>query len=371
MIDCSSDVIHWVFSFIDKSVHQRSEAELERQQGVDALRVVAIIAVIVIHTNPFMDRFAPPGTTFDFAAVLIQAARFAVPYFFILSGYFWAKKVNSELGVIKPTVAMGKRIGVLFLAWTVIYMLPTNLIDSFDHGLIGPIKQLYWNVGNIGARPADMAWQGSKGHLWFLIGLLCSLGMSALLVQLDCRRLLVVLAVSLYFIGLAGKAYSATPVGLQAGFEFRNGLFLSPIFFVTGYFLQRRKPASVWFPAGLAIAVSGFVLQMCESWVLHTKWGTPLNQDYFIGTYFFGLGVALVALSNSRHLHWSRAAAIGPLVLGIYASHMVFIDVFKPLDRLLAHSGIWQVAYVAVVFVLSYCLARILSQYSLTKRLVA
>lgn len=344
---------------------------MERLQGVDALRVVAIVAVIVIHTNPFMDRSAPPGSAFDLATLLIQAARFAVPYFFILSGYFWAQKVNGERGVVKPTLAMGKRIGVLFLAWTAIYMLPTNLIDSFDHGLMGPIKQLYWNLGNIGERPADMAWQGSKGHLWFLVGLLCSLGMSALLVQFNHRRLLLVLAVSLYCIGLAGKAYSATPFGLQAGFEFRNGLFLSPIFFVTGYFLQGRQPGPAWFPAGLAIAGLGFLLQLGESWALHTAWGTPLNQDYYIGTYFFGLGVALIALSNSRHLHWSRAAAIGPLVLGIYASHMVFIDVLKPLDRLFMDSGLWSVAYVAAVFVLSWGFARLLSQHRVTRRLVA
>lgn len=343
---------------------------MERLQGVDALRVVAIVAVIVIHTNPFLDRTAPIGSMFDLATVLNQAARFAVPYFFILSGYFWAQKVNGELGLIKPTLAMGKRIAVLFLAWTVIYMLPTNLIDSFDYGLIGPFKQIYWNVGNIGVRPADMAWQGSKGHLWFLVGLLCSLGISALLLHLNQRRLLAVLAVSLYLIGLAGKAYSETPLGLHAVFGFRNGLFLSPIFFVTGYFLQRKKPVPAWFPAGLAIGGGGFALQLCESWMLHKGWGMPLNQDYFIGTYFFGLGAAMIALSNSRYLHWSGAAAIGPLVLGIYASHMIFVEMLQPLDRRLADSGIWPLAYVAVVFVFSWQFARFLSKHSLTRRLV-
>ena len=66
------------------------------------------------------------------------------------------------------------------------------------------------------------------------------------------------------------------PAGLHVTFNFRDGPFFSLIFFVTGYFLHKR--------------------------------------DYVAGTYFFGVGVALIALSDSPWLPSPRLAAIGPYV---------------------------------------------------------
>lgn len=180
-----------------------------------------------------------------------------------------------------------------------------------------------------------------------------------------------VLAVALYAIGLAGKAYSATPLGFEIGFNFRNGPFFSLIFFVTGYLLHRTSPTPMWLPAGLALAVAGFVLQLAEISLLHARWGTPLVQDYVVGTYFLGLGAAMIALSNSRYLDWPRVASIGPLVLGIYAAHMAFVDLLAPLDRRFGDSAWWGLSYVAAVFALSYGTANLMRRFALTRKLVS
>lgn len=107
---------------------------MNRLTGVDVVRVVAVIAVIIIHTTPFAHDSAPLGSVLDLATLLNQAARFAVPFFLILSGYFWAPKVKGELGVVAPSVTMAKRIGFVFLAWSAIYLFPTNLADALAHG---------------------------------------------------------------------------------------------------------------------------------------------------------------------------------------------------------------------------------------------
>jgi surface polysaccharide O-acyltransferase-like enzyme len=344
---------------------------LNRLTGVDVLRVAAIIAVIIIHAHPFAEHSASMGRFLDVATVLNQAARFAVPFFLILSGYFWAHKVHGEAGVVGPSIAMAKRIAIVFLAWSAIYLLPTNIGDALAHGPAGPVQQGYWNLASTMSRPMDAIFQGTKGHLWFLMGLLCSIFISALLLRFKQNRLLVVLALALYLTGLAGKAYSDTPLGFDSAFNFRNGPFFSLIFFVTGYLLRRTKPSPMWLPAGLLIAGAGFVLQLAETWVLNERWGTSLVQDYVFGTYFFGLGIAMVALSNSRFLDFPRLAAIGPLVLGIYAAHMVFIDLLKPVDRQFSQSGWWAVFHVVAVFALSYALARLMQKFRLTRRLVS
>lgn len=342
---------------------------MSRIQSVDVLRVAAIVAVIVIHTIPFATS-VPIGEQFDLATLVQMPTRFAVPFFFILSGYFWAQKLASQQEIVAPTMAMLKRIAFLFFVWSAIYLLPTNLFEAFQYGPLGPVKQVYWNAVTAVSNPLDTVMQGTKEHLWFLMGLLWSLAISAVLLRYKQTWLLLPLAIALYVIGLTGKAYSDSPLGFQIDFNFRNGPFFSLIFFVTGYLLYRKPSRPAWFPIGLTIAVLGFFLQFAELWTLHQQWGTSLGQDYVIGTYFFGLGIAMMGLSGSRYLDFPSAAAIGPLVLGIYASHCIVIDFLKPLGRHFAGNWIWSAAQVGVVFFLAYALARLMVKSGVTRKMV-
>lgn len=343
---------------------------MNRLQSVDVIRVVAITAVISIHTVPFAIRPDLVGSCLDAATVVNQLARFAVPFFLIVSGYFWAHKFEENRGVYAPTVKMAIRILALLVAWSLIYLLPTNIIRSFALGHFGPIKQFYWNVITVGARPLSAVLQGTKVHLWFLPGLLCGLMISAFLIRYRQQRFLTILAITLYLIGLAGKAYSDTPLGFRSEFNFRNGPFFSLIFFVTGYLLKQRQAGPAWFPTGILIAVFGMLLQFSELLILNSYWGITMAQDYVIGTYFYGLGFAMISLSGSRYLNLERAASIGPLVLGIYASHLIFVDLLEPIAKQFAADAIWSVIYVASVLVLSYTLVRMMARFTLTRRFV-
>lgn len=104
-------------------------------------------------------------------------------------------------------------------------------------------------------------------------------------------------------------------------------------FFATGYFLQRKKSGENWFAYGMLLALVGALLHLLELQLLHSFWGVSMNQDYVASTYVFAFGTAIMALSNSRILDFPRAAKIGPLVVGIYAAHMIFVDLFKPVDK--------------------------------------
>jgi surface polysaccharide O-acyltransferase-like enzyme len=145
------------------------------------------------------------------------------------------------------------------------------------------------------------------------------------------ERVLFFLSVALFIIGLAGGAYADTPIGFHSAFNFRNGPFFSLIMFSTGYALQRRgrELPSIWI--GLAIAIAGFTIQMCEVIWLQQRWGANMSHDYVVGTFFFGLGVTLVALSNVKPLRIPALASIGPLVLGIYACHFLYVDLLRRL----------------------------------------
>lgn len=347
---------------------------MSRVKSVDALRVAAIIAVIAIHTRPFESPSLPIGRTLDLATTVNQLARFAVPLFFILSGYFWANKFKDNRNLIGPTLKIAKKLVILFLAWSVIYLIPANIIGTFSFGVTGPIKQTYWNFVGALSNPMTTLMQGTKVHLWFLVGLLCSLSISALLLRFNLSRLLAAVAVAFYVLGLAGKAYSDTPLGFHSSFNFRNGPFFSLIFFVTGYFIQRREPSEHRLLFGFLFLAFGALCHFSELLILNEVWGTTLGQDYVIGTYFLGVGAALIAFSNSKWLSARKVASIGPLVLGIYASHFIFIDLFQPIDRIYDGNSTWDALYVFIVFIvfiLSYALSWLLSRHHITNRLVA
>ncbi|WP_374434886.1 acyltransferase [Inhella sp.] len=347
------------------------EPSIKRIQSIDALRAIAAFAVIVIHTTPFRTQFASNGYSLDLALFLNQLARFAVPFFFVISGYFWATKFDRQELVCSPTVEMLKRILWVFFAWSFIYLLPWNIYDALAQGWGGPAKIFYNNLSIAIENPLTTATQGTKGHLWFLVGLACSLSISALLIRFGLTWLLVALALSLYLIGLAGKAYADSPIGFHVKFNFRDGPFFSLIFFVTGYLIQRSGPSGFWFPVAALATVGGMILHFIELFLAQRNWGTIMAQDYVIGTYFFGTGAALMALSNHRFLASSRAKSVGHLALGIYAAQFIFIDMLAPLERKFSNNIIWAAAHPILVFILSCAVAALLSKKPSTRRLVA
>ena len=120
-----------------------------------------------------------------------------------------------------------------------------------------------------------------------------------------------------------------------------------------------------------SLALGGLALQVAEVAWLHARWGTNMAQDFVVGTYFYGLGVAMLALSDPAPLRFPRLAGLGPLVLGIYASHNLFVDPLAGPDNPMRAVPGWDVIVVAVVFALALGLTALLARFPLTRRLVA
>jgi surface polysaccharide O-acyltransferase-like enzyme len=189
------------------------------------------------------------------------------------------------------------------------------------------------------------------------------------LISIRLPHTLMVLAVAFYLIGLSGKAYSDTPFGFHSDFNFRDGPFFGLIFFASGYFMQRRGPRPSWLMYGILLIVAGFAVHFTELILLKHFWGTSTMQDYLLGTYFVGIGVAMTAFVNPRFLQIPWLSAIGPMVVGIYVVHFAFIELLLPLDRLFSEQLWWGIAYPLAVFMLSLAAVAAISGTRL-KRLV-
>ncbi len=323
---------------------------VQRLRGVETMRVAAIVAVICIHTTPFgVDNAALNLSLTDPGWLINQASRFAVPFFFIMSGFFWARKLEKGGTVAEVSLAMAKRILLVLLGWCLIYLLPYDIGAIFDMGLTGPLKMTYWNINALLKAPWRIVLEGTKYHLWFLLAILWALGISAWFIARDWLRPLVAVSIVLYVIGLLMKAYADTPLGLNTVLQARNGPFFGTVFFVTGIVLAKRQALFNSFWLGALMLVAGFALQLAETVALWRLYGTSPVQDFTVGTYFMGLGAALMAMSNHRALQNNAVSSLGKYTLGIYAVHMIFVEIFKHADQRIQHP-LWEVGNVAVVF---------------------
>lgn len=339
-----------------------------RVETIDAMRVLAMVAVIQIHT-PWHG--GTGDLTLDTATLLDQIARFAVPFFFVISGYFWSAGSASTEDYWARSVTISKRALLVFVFWSLLYGIDNSVRIIRHDGITSLVKlviSIVYPLHPLGF--VNSLFQGTKYHLWFLPALAIAALISGALLSRRRECMLFVLAVALFVVGLGGSAYSGSPFGFTANFNFRNGPFFSLIMFVSGHAIQRYGQGVKLLPVGIAMAIGGFVLQHVESTWIHQQWGSRLTHNYVVGTYFYGVGISMIALSNARFLRIKSLVSIGPLTLGVYASHCFFVDRMHWIERVAPGPTSRQVAYVAIVFTLALSTSFLLAQWHRTRRFV-
>jgi surface polysaccharide O-acyltransferase-like enzyme len=115
-----------------------------RINRIDSFRNVAILAVICIHTKPFL---VPDSSSLPYklSGILInQGGRFAVPFFLIISGYLFGCKLTQGVDPFELGKRYSSKILPIFFFWDLVYLLSLALTeDVLKYGVLRPI---YWNV---------------------------------------------------------------------------------------------------------------------------------------------------------------------------------------------------------------------------------
>lgn len=344
-----------------------------RLDAVECLRVVGSVAVIVIHATPF-NADGRLGVAWNAATMANQLARFAVPAFFVLAGFFWGVRVPEADAPDPVTRRMVARLLLLFAAWSLVYVLP------FDGALFAGdvpqawLGQLGRNARWIATHPGTVLLQGTNGHLWFLPALASAVALAAVVRHHLGWGPLVAVAALAGAYALLAHPYARTPVGITVPYNARNGPAFALPCVVAGMALARRAPSARWVPLGAALLGGGALLSVVELTWLRQACRVRLTQDYVAGTFAVGAGVALVALANPVWLRRPRVAALGPAVLGIYLVHPMLVDLLHPVVPRVAGvvGGVaGDVVFVAAVFALSLGLTRLLAHHPRTRWLVS
>ncbi len=193
--------------------------------GIDCFRFAAALLVIAIHTSPLSSCSAPG----DFFLTRI-AARVAVPFFFMTSGFFLISryaKDNEKLRVFLRKTAW-------IYGGAIILYLPLNVYNGYFSGRHF-LPVLF----------RDLLFDGTMYHLWYLPASMLGACLAWGMVRKMGLKKAFLLAGVLYLLGLFGDSY----YGIAGKFSFlehlyaeifeisdytRNGIFFAPVFFILG-----------------------------------------------------------------------------------------------------------------------------------------
>jgi surface polysaccharide O-acyltransferase-like enzyme len=346
-------------------VGTRAIAPAGRITSIEALRVLAILAVISIHTPRFQQYEALDPLQKLVVCLATQFYLFAVPLFFSISGYFFGTAVHGGRGVGAMLSKYWRRIIWVFVAWYAIYaVLPPNwpkaIVERIqEYGLGGVVRPFYWKglvtLESIQEHPFLAPF--TVAHLWFLPTLLLALAVLGLAITLRKERAILVSSLILYLM-MVTRPYSFPYTDVAAAL----------MFVMAGWFLSQTGYRNWKVAAGL-IGI-GYVFQVTEAAV----WWNLFDHGkavtcYFIATIPFVVGLLLFALSKPHIGNWPLVTTVAPLTFGIYASHLFVKNTITSLTD--PRGSLWASHLITplIIFILSAALCTVLARFNATRSL--
>ena len=187
---------------------------------IDIVKLLCAFLVVAIHTEPFRN-YIWIERGFNIIT------RFAVPFFFIASGYFlFSKGYDKEK--IKHQLL---RIVKLYLVWSVIY-LPVYIINALNNntGIFNFLLSFFWN--------------GTWTQFWYLVATIYAIVIIYFLFPLLKEKGMVILVSVIYIIGLFVSTYSpivSKLIGFEISVETRNAVFFALPYMFMGAYLAINK----------------------------------------------------------------------------------------------------------------------------------
>ncbi|MDJ0950755.1 MAG: acyltransferase [Alphaproteobacteria bacterium] len=311
--------------------------------SAQVLRVVAILAVIVIHTAPFAH--IRPQTEFTQQAFLFvnTSARFAIPLFFILSGYLFAQSIDRR-GLAEAARTALSRVALVYVVWSLIFAVLPRIKHFKKLGYLEAIELK--TIGAFQAAPWDFLFSGTGTHLWYLVAFALAVAMTTLFLRFGGLRVLLLVTGLFYVLGLLGGLYNRTPLGIDLFMGAYLGPFGGPFLFALGVWQAGRTVprdnACFW------LILLGMVSIHVEMLAMREFYGTP-QQSFYLGCVPVALGLLRFAVSRPD---WGRDTVFaqwGTFTLGIYVAHPVMLRIPRLLE-VQFDSLLWQLGYPLLIF---------------------
>ncbi|MDR0914084.1 MAG: acyltransferase [Oscillospiraceae bacterium] len=294
-----------------------SNIKTARNTSVDFLRLICAFLIVALHCLGLSNGMV----SYSF---LLPLTRFAVPVFFIITGYFYnitAKKQTEKRQIFK-ILKLVIITNALFLVWGIVFRVFSGSLNVFLFDiLLKPQTITDFLLFNYAV--------DGQEHLWYLSALLYILVIAYVFpIILKNKCVAIALVVFLLAVNITFAEFGNM---LQLPFAFksiyvRNFLFTGLPFFLIGNLLFRFKGTGFYkklnLPILIALLVLSFIGTFAESYFINNK------PELFISS--IASAVAIFLIFSKIQMPQNKLSVWGQKYsLSIYLFHMVVIQIYS------------------------------------------
>lgn len=291
---------------------------------LNVIRIIAAFFVVAIHVHF-------PGT---FGEAVIGFARFAVPFFFMASGFFSYYGDNTSTPPRK-IVRKIKHVTIIFLGSSLLYIVYKCLggIKEGLSSLFTPVTKIFVDLLMFN----QPSW---SEHLWFLPALIYTYIVFFVFEKLKITKKMYILIPVLFLAGVALKEISTLniiPLEIICnGYFCRNFLFIGIPFFLLGHYIRANEEKIVNKFSDTVLVIM-FVLGSAEAIALNLWY---LSKSVYIGSFVAVFALFVFTIKNEDKIRNSSLALKVALLgekysLYIYILHILVRNVVIKATELL------------------------------------
>lgn len=320
----------------------------KQNNTLNFLKGLACLAIVWMHTNS--------GGLVN--QVIVCMARFGIPVFFMVSGYFTYKdnKADYTKVLTKKIIHILKLIVIATLVyviwqWVADPFIKTGNIPNILNSIERSIHSInIFNILVLNINPFC-------GILWFLNALLYCYLLWFLISKIKGKLIVYIVAIVILFIGIFARAFiqynHTIPEDININY-FRNWLFMGLPFFTIGYFIHdyQERIIKIFKPKYMIVAViMGMIVSFAERLVV------PL--ELFVGTVIVSVALFIFAIEKPDLIKFPIINKVGErFCFFIYIAHIIIRDIVLAIfDRIGINNKVVLWIMPIIVFALCYILA--------------
>lgn len=305
-------------------------------------------------------------------------SRIGVPFFFIVAGYLYGKKLGSTRNRTAYAKKYLTKLLIISLCSFVFYFVYDFLIIIFStqresHALLQTTYQYL-----VFELKPDTLWGNlpfHQHHLWFLVTLIWSILIVSYFERIKLIKLLFWGSLIFHIIGLFGQSYS---LFMPLYFETREALFFGLFYTTLGFVIAKNETAitgkylnKINLYTLYALSMIFASMQVIEVILIQliAKQNILTLGNYYISTIFATTCLFLICLKDpniGQNYIWPK---LGQEAIGIYLIHILFVSLIRIyLTHLPQVDFIYTISfnifYIVYILIISHYTFRILLKVS-------
>ncbi len=271
-----------------------------RSAGIDLFRFIGAFFIVLLHSE-----YGDLSTSFE--NVIRLSARWAVPFFFIVSGYFLAPKMqNRDLPLAKIENSLMRMIWILLVSSVFYFLLNTY----FTKALSFSIEQFL---------------TGTNFHLWFLGSLIFGFLSIWFIYRLNKGKYMYIISITILIIALYTDIYDVV-LGQTQPYELFRFLLSIPFMFGGILLAKLRFVQRSWIFYLLLVAAS-FAITLLEVYHLNQYYGLDWWEPQLtIGSVIMAYGIFALSLQiKVKPNLFSKMGAQYSLLVYLYHPFVLYL----------------------------------------------